>query len=63
MKKILLLIFFGLLLNGCSHITSDDVKTLFDSAVDYKYGVGPNTNKQTHCRTTNVGGVVQVFCN
>jgi hypothetical protein len=38
-------------------------KKLFDSTVDSYYGVDSSKKKQTHCRSTNVGGMIQVFCN
>ena len=40
-------------------------KKLLDTTVDGVYGTteSNSSKKRTHCRTTNVGGVVQVFCN
>ena len=43
---------------------ADAGKKLFDSTVDNAYGTTGNNggNKRTHCTTTNVGGMIQVFC-
>ena len=43
---------------------ADATQDLFNSTVENYYGVsGDSSNKsRTHCTTTNVGGLVQVFC-
>ena len=46
-------------------VLAENGPELFNAAVDAYYGTGgqtQNTGKRTHCRTTNVGGVIQVFC-
>lgn len=43
---------------------ADSGKKLLDSTIDNAYGTTGNngSNKRTHCTTTNVGGMIQVFC-
>tara|TARA_Y100000741_G_scaffold10103_1_gene8302 strand:- start:99 stop:1004 length:906 start_codon:yes stop_codon:yes gene_type:complete len=43
---------------------ADATQDLFNSTVENYYGVsGDSSNKsRTHCTTTNIGGMVQVFC-
>lgn len=46
-------------------VIAENGPELFNAAVDAYYGTGgqsQNTGRRTHCRTTNVGGVIQVFC-
>jgi len=44
---------------------ADSGKKLLDATVDSVYGTGENSssNNKTHCRVTDIGGRLQVFCN
>ena len=41
------------------------MKKLLDATVDSVYETGENSssNNRTHCRVTDIGGRLQVFCN
>ena len=46
-------------------VLAENGPELFNAAVDAYFGTSgqlQNTGKRTHCRSTNVGGVIQVFC-
>ena len=47
-------------------VLAENGPELFNLAVDAYYGTSSQTQqkvkKRTHCRTTNVGGMIQVFC-